>query len=201
MLQDLSPVAIGAIRESPAWQAGLRRDDLILAVDGAVPRSRVEAWQLLQQPGRRRVQVRRQERVLELAWENMPGDKSGVVMAYDFDMQRHEEIDAYCRRFQPGRALLLCSQLAEPVMRCLPVIAGNADLLPVPSRFFGGSIAAAGLLTVGDFAAVLREYGAGNPMPQALLLPREAFDSQGRDLTGQGYWQLEEEFQLPLAIL
>ena len=65
----------------------------------------------------------------------------------------------------------------------------------VPNRFFGGSIAAAGLLTTLDFAAAIKNIRSRAPFGRGqdydlLLLPGIAFDSRGRDLLGRRYSHL-----------
>ncbi|MBC7323800.1 MAG: radical SAM protein, partial [Moorella sp. (in: Bacteria)] len=58
-LKDLTPVIEGVIPGSAAERAGLSRGDIILAVDGRQPRSRVEAFRLVNRPGKRFLHVAR----------------------------------------------------------------------------------------------------------------------------------------------
>ncbi len=66
---------------------------------------------------------------------------------------------------------------------------GEVRLEAVPNRFFGGSIAAAGLLTTLDFADAIKNIKNRAGQDYDLLLPG-AFDSRGCDLLGRPYTHL-----------
>ena len=201
LLDDLRPLLIGVIKGTLADRAGLQRDDEIMAVNDLRPRSRVEAWQLLQKTGPISVQLIRNGQTETRQWINPAGERSGAVMAYDFEMARYDQMAAIFRQHQPDDVLTLCSPLGLPVMRCLPEFQAGGLLWPVTSRFFGGSIGAAGLLTVADFCQALADYCLRHPKPQMVLLPREAFDAKGIDMAGQGYWELAEKFSLQAEVI
>ena len=103
------------------------------------------------------------------------------------------------RRHRAGRVLVLTSAWGLPWLQsALPEwerVCGDVHLEAVPNRFFGGSIAAAGLLTTLDFAAAVKNirdrapFGRGQDY-DLLLLPGIAFDSRGRDLLGRSYTRL-----------
>ena len=59
-------------KNSPAWQAGLRKGDEILTVNGETPNSRVAAYGYLIGPGTRTVTYRSSQEVLEATWQNTP---------------------------------------------------------------------------------------------------------------------------------
>ena len=203
MINDLKPVTAGALRGSKAYQAGIKRGDLILDINGRIPRSRVEAWELAQEPGKIHIKVEREGRVLELAWQNKRNEKSGLVMEYDFDMERWDRIESMVKRLS-GPAVMLCSLLAQNTLKALKKTVRQKELLniqPVNNNFFGGSIGAAGLLTINDFYTAYGEYREIKDRPELILLPREAFDYLGRDLTGRSYKELEEKAGVQVIVI
>lgn len=68
---------------------------------------------------------------------------------------------------------------------------------PVPNHYFGGSIKAAGLLTVEDLLIAARE-ALSSRQYDLLLVPREAFDGHQLDLTGQPLHKLADASSLPV---
>ena len=75
---------------------------------------------------------------------------------------------------------------------------GCIDLLVAENRFFGGSIIAAGLLTVSDIMDRLRESSQSYDL---LLLPGIIFDNFGNDLSGRNYREIEEEAGVTVEII
>jgi hypothetical protein len=102
-------------------------------------------------------------------------------MLYDLARADVEAIE----RAGGKRPLVVTGEMAAKLLELGLERAGvAATVRKVRSRFFGGSIAAAGLLTVGDVIADLREQPppAGTDL---VLLPPRAFDPWGRDLLGE----------------
>lgn len=196
-MDNLEPITAGVIRGSKADKAGVKKGDMIFTVNGKKPRSRVEAWQYAQQPGNIIVQVKRQGQIKELTWQNnQKGERSGLVMEYDFDMKRMEEIERKIKR-HAGPVLFLCSELGEKVVKVAWEAKERSDVLidiqPVKNNFFGGSIGAAGLLTIDDFYRAYFQYKDLKGIPELVLVPREAFDYMGHDLIGQSIEELAEK--------
>jgi hypothetical protein len=117
-------------------------------------------------------------------------------MNYDLDWNQIATAAQVIRRCRARRVLVLTSEWGLPWLQlALPewerACGAGISLEAVPNRFFGGSIAAAGLLTTLDFAAALKQIG---PEPgddyDLLLLPGIAFDGRGRDLLGRPYTRL-----------
>ncbi|SMB91069.1 Radical SAM superfamily enzyme, MoaA/NifB/PqqE/SkfB family [Thermanaeromonas toyohensis ToBE] len=208
-LRDLIPEVAGVLPGYPAEGSGLKRGDVLLEIDGQVPRSRVEAFRLLSRPGRHKLKVRRpgQElreagRELEILLEVPLGGKSGVVMEWDGDPEVLKAIHRSCLRHQARKAVVFTSELAHRVMEgMVSALPGVAKVIPVRNRFFGGSIACAGLLTVEDFLASWEELRKKGEDPDLLLLPGRAFDFRGRDLVERHYTELAQVSGLPVEIL
>jgi NifB/MoaA-like Fe-S oxidoreductase len=195
LIIDLVPVVAGVIRDSEAYKAGLRQGDVLKEVNELVPRSRVEGWNLLQQPGQVHAKIARTGCLLDLEWDNKQGGYSGAIMEYDFDMRRLEALQKIIETCS-GKVLLLPSELGcsvlTAVINLLKLPQGRADIQVVKNHLFGGSIGAAGLLTVADFAQAVVHYCSCHDRPELIVVPQEAFDCQGYDLTECPYWQLAE---------
>ncbi len=205
LINDLEPIIAGVIAGSPAALAGLRAGDVIQAVNGLPALSRVEAFRRVLKSGSPKITVSRGNNTYSTKLEKKPGRRSGLVMDYDIDPRLIEEIGRVIRRHGVQEAVALTSELAADVInlglqRFLKEEA-EVKTRPVKNRFFGGSIGAAGLLTVNDFKLSLAEYPGkkSGRKPGLILLPGLAFDSRGRDLTGCSYLELERDYQIKKA--
>jgi len=89
----------------------------------------------------------------------------------------------------------LTSELAAQVIRLAVAAAAWQDVVTVAAvknKTFGGSIMAAGLLTVNDFLQHLQEQLPAAPArPDLILLPPIAFDATGLDLFGRSALEIE----------
>ncbi len=204
LLSDLTPAVAGIVNGSPAHKSGLRRGDVITAANGLVPRSRVEAWNMLQQPGLIKVAVSRTGQCCELEWDNGAGGGSGAVMEYDFDMRRLQAIEQRVQAAD-GKVVMLSSEFGFAVLsslvRLLSAAEGQVQVLAVKNNLFGGSIKAAGLLTIPDFIQAIEEYCLVNERPDIVLIPQEAFDCQGYDLLGRPYSQVSEITGIAVTVI
>lgn len=201
--QNLLAVVEGVIPGSLAQGLGIQKNDVIRSVNGAIPRCRVEAWELMHRLGPVKVLVERESRNLTFTWENGLNTKSGIVMNYDFDPERMEELASLAIKYRGENVLILASDLAVDIVRQVIQSIPNCDfyVYPVKNRFFGGSIGAAGLLTVDDFFRSYAAFIKDNPKPTLVLVPKEAFDYWGKDLTGQAHWELEALMGVKVIIL
>lgn len=200
-VSDLTPEISGVTRNSPAWVAGLRRGDVITAINGKTPRSRLEAFSMVHENPDVSVTYKRKGEPHTAAWRNgLEG--AGITMEYDFDLNRA----SYLRRTietAPGHVLLLTSEFGHHVVKAaLAAVEAPADrftAIITPNRTFGGTIRASGLLTCDDYLAAYQEFVAANPRPAALMVPSESFNSLGRDLKGQHFSTITEQTGLPVA--
>jgi len=207
-VRDLVPRVVGVIPGSLAEAAGVRGGDVILSVDGETPRSRVEAFTLVSRPGKRRLRIKRGDGLLlrteEVALDLSPGERSGIVLEWDADPVIVELVEEACRRYGARRAVVFTSELAVEVVRAiLEPVRQVVEVCAVPNRFFGGSIACAGLLTVADFVQGWEEKSRRKcgVQPDLILLPGVAFDFWGRDLTGRSYRELAGVTGLAVEVL
>jgi hypothetical protein len=199
LIEDLKPLMEGVIVGSPAAKAGLFAGDQIVRVNGREPFSRVDAFELLQKAKDPGVFIRRGTNELNMVICKHAGKPPGVAVAYDIDPLQAKRLRAsLC---QNGENLALVSRPAYQrwQIAATKLALKNLAFRAVPSLFFGGSIAAAGLLTVEDFQAVLdREKDLKSF--KKILLPAIAFDSSGCDLSGSSYLGLSTE-NIPLQLV
>ena len=196
----------GVRKNSPAWQAGLRKGDEILTVNGEKPYSRVDAYNRLNGSGKRCITYRSVQNasIHEVTWSNTPEGSCGIAMEYDFDPERSHYIQKALTE-APGKVLLLCSEFAYPLMQTvleLMTLPKNSyALIYVPNITFGGTIRAAGLLCYEDYIQAATHYMENHEPPMALGLPSESFNYLGLDLTGHHYSEIGQAFHMPVALL
>jgi len=193
-VSDLIPVISGVMRGTKAREAGLKKGDIVKHVNGRIPRSRVEAWGFMQMPGIIDVEVERTGEFSKLRWDNGGGGRSGAIPGYDFDMHRMDAIKHFILSTQ-GRVLALASEFAfnvlKAVFQIMEIPEQRTDVQMVKNHLFGGSIMAAGLLSVEDFFTAFQEYCSLHERPDHILIPLEPFDWQGYDITGRHFKELE----------
>ena len=76
-----------------------------------------------------------------------------------------------------------------------------AEAVAVRSLTFGGTIRAAGLLTVGDYLAAYEAWRRANAEPGQILTPVESFNSLGFDLTHRHVSELERLTGRPVVLV
>ncbi|MDD4335001.1 MAG: DUF512 domain-containing protein, partial [Desulfotomaculaceae bacterium] len=207
LIDNLKPIIAGVIAGSPAAQAGACAGDVIQTVNGLPALTRVEAFRLALKFDNPEITVSRGNNIYTLKFEKKTDRRSGLVMDYDIDPMLIAEIGRLIGRHGVQEALALTSELAAAVIslglkRFLKEEV-EVKTTPVKNYFFGGSIGAAGLLTVSDFRISLAGYLGKNSekMPGLILLPGLAFDSRGRDLTGSSSLELERDYKIKVEIL
>jgi hypothetical protein len=183
----------------------MRRGDVFETINGRKPRCRVEAWQRLLPAGPVSAEIVRHGATKTLTWDNRRDGEAGVTVEYDFDparVERLQEIIAGCR----GRSLLLTSELGHQVvtrvLELLQVDADAAEAVPVKNHTFGGTIGAAGLLTIDDYLAAHNAWVDLNPCaaaPSQIIVPGESFDRLGFDLVRSHFSRLREVTGLPIV--
>ena len=199
VLGDLEAWVLGVIKGSPAFQAGIKAGDKILQINGEPPFSRVEAFSLLKKKGEHKVLIEREGERKVFTIE-VKGDWSGLVFDYDIALKEVEVVKEEIRKKHAQRPLILASEFGYRVLETA-LADSPAKILPVKNEFFGGNIQSAGLLVVQDMVKALVSFKKTNPEPDLVLIPAIAFDFQGRDLTGQGSWELEKEVACPVRLL
>jgi len=180
--QDIALVA-GVIRGSPAYDAGFKRGDRMLSIDGARVISATDAHDALTRSASPLASVSRSGDALDLRLTKPAGVHSGVIMKNDMDRKRLVRVLGRLRAHR-GRTAIVTSRLAQGFWWAVleREAVGSCAVFAADNRFYGGNIACAGLLTVEDFrrtidSQLFRDWGAS-----LALLPQEPFDPEGRDL-------------------
>jgi hypothetical protein len=181
---DLVPEVAGILPGSPA-EGLIQPGDVVVSVGCKQPFSRVEAFREVFEAANPRLILARQGKNLEISLVKAKKAPSGLVMDYDLSLT---EVDTAHRMAGGARkVLLLTSQPALPLWQL--ATPDHWQVAPVEACFFGGTIQAAGLLTVADYRVALAKY------PQdfeRVLLPPISFDAQGEDLVGEKASSLED---------
>jgi pyruvate-formate lyase-activating enzyme len=190
---DLRARLAGVMRGTPAAAAGLRAGDVLEEVEGHRPFSRVDAFRrltvALRRTGSCRVRVAGRGEVTLRAGD--PAARPGVVLDRDVDPRDIRLVLRTAVRLRARRVLVLTSALgAGPLEMGFRAAAGTGPavrVVPVASRSFGGSIAAAGLLTVSDFACALEPLVRDRAVQggDLVFLPPVSFGADGLDLFGR----------------
>lgn len=189
-IDNFEPQIEGVIAGSPAARAGLKAGDRILSIDGITPLSRVDAFTRARRGKSPILTALRNGNELRFELGKEKEEAPGFAVSYDLDP---EQVERVRRNLVPGEeTLMLLSSAALPRWRLARELfqLEGLHLVSVTSQFFGGNISCAGLLTVSDFAYVLkreRRLHSGR-----VLIPAVAFDSGGRDLQGRPYSLLNE---------
>jgi len=206
-IRNLQPWVTGVIAGSPADRAGIRAGDLIVDINKTPALTRVHAFNKVLRMSSPEITLKRKDIQITARIHKKPGEQSGLVMDYDIDPALIREMTRVVRQQRASKVLILTSELADPIIKmALERFWGDTAEVQVTAarnRFFGGSIKAAGLLTVEDFAVALEEHFQDKSkwQPQLVLLPGLAFDRRGRDLTGRSYLELEDRFGVPVKAL
>ena len=203
-IKRLTPRLEGVIPDFPAAEAGLQPHDELVTINGESVFSRVDAFNRLLKSGNPEVKINREGSKQTVTLSKEPGDKSGVVVNYDVDPGLLLRINRVVNSNQAQRILMLTSCLAEQrLQQAFSLLPSEWDweVAAVENEFFGGSIMSAGLLTVNDFRAVLKNYSGDLNEFDLILLPAAPFNFSGLDLVGEHYRQLEDEFNIDLEVV
>lgn len=203
LLEDLRAEISGIVRGSAAARAGFLAGQEILSINGIQPFSRVEAFNMLNTPGRKLVTVSKGGLTYDIPFEKKDQERTGLVMDYDLSYAAIRSINQAVEQRKAQCAVVLASEWGAPLLT-----AGLAKakiqrvfVKPVKNVFWGGTIGAAGLLMVDDLARAIAALLAAGKKPDLFLLPAAAFDSNGRDLRGTAYQTLTERFGVETQVV
>ena len=193
-LTTINPEIVGVINNSPARICGIAKGDIIKEVDGIGVLTRVDAFNLIKRNGNSEIMIGRNSYEIYVKMKKEQGETSGLVMDYDIDSSLIEEIKGVTNKYRRCRTWILASRLGTPILNeLLKSLGKNIEIVQTESVFFGGSIMAAGLLTVQDFLLTFEGIKDKVAKDDILIVPSIAFDHLGRDLKGQFYGEIEAE--------
>ena len=220
------PQILGLVKNSPAYISGLRREDLILQINGIRIYDRPQARDLLsilQHSGGKEVSLRVQrnqqtlEMSLDLARYSYPYSPDtdtylGIVfMGTGLRMSYIENLREVIDYHKAKHVLFLSSEIVKPTFeQCLTEsrLFGDNQLeinIEIPkNNFFGGNIFMGDLLVVQDFIdCISKHITQKGCKPDLVIIPSSPFSLSGwgRDLTGRVYMDIERETGIPVELL
>ena len=191
----------GVIPGTPAWQAGIRRGDIIQRIDGVTVRTAAEAFFRIQDSANPLIDAKRAGTrgcySVSRHVEKESGQGSGVVLNRDLEPMEIEAVAGEIKGNRSNNPLLLTSVLAEPLWKsaiAMGLLPDRLSVVAAASGYFGGTIACAGLLTSADFQEALKAYLASHKAPDLVIIPLKPFDRKGFDLQGKHYRELVSSF-------
>ncbi len=208
LIQDLLPIVTGVVKNAPAWDAGIRTGDTILAVNGNIPISREDAFNMLSIPGPVEVAVKCDESVETLKWSNPFQYCSGIIMENDFSPNRAEYIRQAVEK-NKGKSLLMCSEIGfgilSAVLKKLKLKQDEAQAVLVSCESSDRLIGTDKMLSIDDYENAYRMFMAdsvekANEITQ-LILPQESFDSEGYDYNMLDFMDLESRTGLKVIVI
>lgn len=219
------PRIIGLVQNSPAARSGLRKGDIITAINNIPVRTRPQARDMLSmlQKGEYKqadltVGRGHQEFTVKINLNDFSYpftrafDKHvGIIfMGTGLRLSYIERLKEMIDEHRAKDVLFLSSTLVRPTFeQCLREsrLLGSADLkinIEVPQNsYFGGNIFMGDLLVVQDFIDCIKEYLLRAHEPDLIVIPSSPFalGNWKRDLTGRVYLDIEREVGIPVRLL
>jgi len=148
-------------------------------------------------------ELKRDGHEITAGWINKFPGGSGIIMEYDFDPTRAESIRESILGYQ-GKSLLLTSEFGYEVickvLELMGIEKARAEPVIVKNLTFGGTIRAAGLLTVDDYCKAYSEWLESSPAPSQIIIPMESFNSLGFDLKHIHHSELQKMTGIPIIL-
>ncbi len=177
---------------SPAHLAGVRTGNLITRVSGRKVFSRKDCFASVLSRENPQITLEEGDVTKELRLIKPRYASPGFIMYEDIGFQEWVSWENQAG-FGRGVPLVLTSSLAKPLVENILETRGLlAKVVAVKSRYFGGNIQAAGLLTVRDFLSAYDRLDL-KQSPPTVSLPARAFDPWGRDLEGISYREFSDK--------
>jgi hypothetical protein len=219
------PRIIGLVCNSPAARSGLRKGDVVTAINNIQVKTRPQAREMLStlQKGEYKQAAlavdREGERVdIKMNLDNFsyPFTKAfdshlgiiflGTGLRLSYIERLKEMIDGH----EAKRVLFLSSTLVRPTFeqclresRLLDSVDLKIDIEVPQNNYFGGNIFMGDLLVVQDFIDCIKQYLLNHNEPDLIVIPSSPFALGGwkRDLTGRVYLDIEREVGIPIRLL
>jgi len=202
IISNLDAVIAGIIDKSPAYKAGIKKDDLIEEIDGDKSESRVDAFYRIKKAENPNLRIVRGNEIINLKIIKKEGEKSGLIMSYDISPYIKEKFLGYLKQCINVSTVIITSELAYPMLKYL-VHNNSKDnyklkLVKAKNKFFGGSIMSAGLLLNSDIVSVLEK---NNFSFKRMILPEIMYDYYGYDLSMSSYTELEKIYKSKIILI
>ncbi|MFW6264764.1 MAG: DUF512 domain-containing protein [Bacillota bacterium] len=220
IINDFNCYIKGIIRNTPAADTALRKGDIIKKVNGQEVVSRVDAFnQILKSTNPRidyieSVNMQKgkknpaKEKLQKIELKKKAGERSGIIVDYDMDIRTIERLTSLLINNKARKIALVTSVLGKGVIKAFIsyfykkyrdiFYNKQIDLVVVENRYFGGSIASAGLLVNNDIINSIKKNGKKYEL---IVLPGIIYDIFGNDLTGKGYEEIEKSLGFSVEIV
>jgi len=219
------PRIIGLVRNSPAARSGIRKGDIITAINNIPVKTRPQARDMLStlQKGEHKqadLTVDREGKRVDIKTKlddfSYPFTKAfdnhlGIIfLGTGLRLSYIERLKEIIDEHKAKQVLFLSSTLVRPTFeQCLREsrLLDSADLkinIEVPqNNYFGGNIFMGDLLVVQDFIDCIKQYLLSHSEPDLIVIPSSPFalGDWKRDLTGRVYLDIEREVGIPVRLL
>lgn len=197
-IRNLDAEICGVIKDSIAYESGLKRGDVIVKVNDYVPFTRADAYERIYKEANPLITYNRDGIEGIAVMRKKAGTSPGAVFYYDIRPDSLTEIDNTVKKHKSKKPLVITSELGYPIVKLglEKFLIKDIELLKVKNRWFGGSIMCAGLLTVHD---IIYEISEQNEKWDLIIVPSISFDIYGKDLSGHGFYEIEEKLGIKVC--
>jgi len=218
------PVTIGAVKSSPACNAGVQPGDCIVKVNGLPVKNRTQARALLtilheSEMRKASLSIQRNGNNLDLDvdldrfdYPYTPESATHLGIVFSSSGVSHEwleRIKQIITSHMAEEVLLLSSTLVSPVLKHMLYFNGifpdvRLHIRIPENRYFGGNIFMGDLMVVEDFIESIEEFiSEENIRPDLVIIPSSPFhlSGWGRDLTGRVYLDIERHTKISVALV
>ncbi len=201
LIYNLDSIVRGVTINSPAFKTGISYKDVILHVNGQAPFSRVHCHEMLTISENPNVLVKRENGTeFNGTIYKKKGQSSGIIFDNDISLNKMEELKSIIQRNANKKGIVLTSKFAYPIIKmAMDKLEISMPIFSVASNLFGGSIKAAGLLTVKDYKARLDTLKSQEF--SLIVIPKISFDRFGKDLNGVSYLSLGEDYNCKIELI
>jgi MoaA/NifB/PqqE/SkfB family radical SAM enzyme len=203
VINELDCSIEGVIKNSPAYNSGLKVGDIITEVNRKKIVSRVDGFDKVFRSFNPKLKISRDHNVVELNLRKQKNSSPGFVVLFDVDPDIADQMKKVVSRNASDNVLFITSELALNILEQNFKSAGfnfNYNIISAKNLFFGGTIKCAGLLTIQDILDACTEYLKTNPRPELIIVPPIMFDFKRKDLVGRSLNEIEEVLKIKADI-
>ena len=208
MLNNFKCIVKGVIKGSAAFNAGLKKGDIIKTVNNNEVLTRADGFNKILFATNPVIKFSRGNETSELIVEKESKQSSGIIVDYDMELGLLERLSTILLAENVDKTAIITSYLGQGVLKAfldyfynryhLVFKGRKIDIIIAKNNYFAGSIMSAGLLTNEDIIRDIKKTGKNYKL---IILPGIIFDIFGNDLTGKSYKQIEEELSAEVVIV
>jgi wyosine [tRNA(Phe)-imidazoG37] synthetase (radical SAM superfamily) len=203
VIGDLNCHVEGIIKNSPAFNCGIKVGDMITHINEKVIESRVDAFDKVFRSFNPKLKIIREKEQIDLKLLKPKNSSPGFIVLYDVDPKLSVQVKNVVKRNDGKNILFITSELALDIL--VQYFRNNDfdfkySIISAKNSFFGGTIKCAGLLTIQDIIETAEEYLKTNPVPDLIILPPIMLDSKREDLIGRSLNEIENLLKIKADI-